>query len=312
MHARSFWAMTAKIMNSKSGGILCALLLAVSLSAGAQDASTAPVAITLIAIQAAGSSVTMGDGTFGPRIPEAISYDFHMSKYPVTNGLFAQFVTDNGYGTRGYWTASGWAWKRAKTAPLFWKSSAFNGIDQPVVGVSWYEAVAFCNWLSAKEGLAPAYDDEGRAKLDAAGYRLPTEVEWEYASAKGAPDQAERLFPWGDEPNVQNAVSNVPPSHAPRTENVDSRSPQGDTPQGLADMSGNVWEWCSDNFQGDPEIASGTDRYYFVADSPQQRFVLHGGSWVISFMGGLHARFRSFSSDPGSLYNAVGFRVVRP
>ena len=299
-------------MRRKLRPVVSALLLVGALSAWGQAASTGPVGITLIAIQAAGSSVTMGDGTFGPRVSEAISYDFQMSKYPVTNRLFGQFVNDNGYGTREYWTANGWAWKRSKTAPLFWKNSAFNGADQPVVGVSWYEAVAFCNWLSAKEGLAPAYDDTGRAKLDAAGYRLPTEVEWVYASAKGAPDQAERLFPWGDEPNVQNAVSNVPPSHAPRTENVDSRSPQGDTPQGLADMSGNVWEWCSDNFQGDPEIESGTDRYYFAADSREQRFVLHGGSWVISFIGGLRARFRSFSSDPGSLYNAVGFRVVHP
>jgi formylglycine-generating enzyme required for sulfatase activity len=304
--------MINRIVSRKVPAVVLALLLLASLSAWAQTPSTEPVSVALIAIHAAGSSVSMGDGTFGPKISQALSYDFQMAKYPVTNGLFAQFLADNGYTSRELWTSNGWAWKRTKASPLFWKSSAFNGADQPVVGVSWYEAVAFCNWLSTKEGLAPAYDGSGRARLDATGYRLPTEVEWEYASAKGAPDQAERIFPWGDEPNVQYAVSNVPPSHAPRTENVGSRSPQGDTPQGLADMSGNVWEWCSDNFQGDPEIAVETDHYYFVSDARDQRFVLHGGSWVISFMGGLHAKFRSFSSDPGSLYNAVGFRVVRP
>ena len=221
--------MTAQLKKSKKWRlvpVLSALLLLAPLSSWGQAEPTGTIGITLIAIHAAGSSVTMGDGTYGPRIAETLSSDFQMSKYPVTNGLFAQFVDDNGYGTKEYWTTTGWAWKRSKTSPLFWKSSTFNGADQPVVGVSWYEAVAFCNWLSAKEGLTPAYDETGRAKLDATGYRLPTEVEWEYASAKGAPDQAERVFPWGDEPNAQNAVSNVPPSHAPRTENVDSRSPR--------------------------------------------------------------------------------------
>ncbi len=279
--------------------------------AAAPAASPASPTLALIALKAAGASITLGDGTFGPKISESISYDFSMSKYPVTNGAFAQFIADNGYGTRSYWTAHGWAWKGSRTQPQFWASKAFEGSERPVVGVSWYEAVAFCNWLSAKEGLTPAYDDAGRAHLDASGYRLPTEVEWEYASAKGAPDQPERIYPWGDSPEAQNAVSSVPPSEATATEDVQSRSPHGDTPQGLADMSGNVWEWCSDNFQGDPEIASVADRYYFVSDSRGERFSLHGGSWVISFLGGLRTRFRNFSSEPDALYNVVGFRVVR-
>jgi formylglycine-generating enzyme required for sulfatase activity len=286
------------------------VLLLASFTGWGQSAPAAGLA--LVPIKAAGSSITMGDGSYGPRVSEVLSYDFSMAKYPVTNGDFGLFIADNGYGTRSYWTANGWAGKGSRASPQYWKSSDFDGANQPVVGVSWYEAAAYCNWLSAKEGLAPAYDDTGRAHLDASGYHLPTEVEWEYASAKGAPDLPERLFPWGDTPKAQNAVSNVAPGQAARTENVDSRSPQGDTPQGLADMSGNVWEWCSDNFQSDGEITGGTDRYYFVNDSREQRFVLHGGSWVISFLGGLHAKFRSFSSQPSALYNAVGFRVVRP
>jgi formylglycine-generating enzyme required for sulfatase activity len=291
---------------------MAALLVFLLASFPGWGQSAAGGSVALIPIKAAGSSVTMGDGSYGPQVSEVLSYDFQMAKYPVTHGEFAQFIVDNGYATRSFWTANGWAWKGSRTAPQFWQSRDFDGANQPVVGVSWYEAAAYCNWLSAREGLAPAYDDSGHAHLDASGYRLPTEVEWEYASAKGAPDQPERIFPWGDTPSAQNAVSNVPPSQAPRTENVDSKSPQGDTPQGLADMSGNVWEWCSDNFQSDSDIAGGTDRYYFVADSRDQRFVLHGGAWVISFLGGLHAKFRSFSSQPSAVYNAVGFRVVRP
>ena len=292
--------------------IALALLFLGTVSAWGQATTAADEGIPLVALHAAGSSVSMGDGSFGPRVSEALSRDFSMSRYPITNEEFALFVQDGGYTTRDFWTANGWAWKGARTSPEFWKTGAFDGARQPVVGVSWYEAVAYCNWLSTKEGLAPAYDDAGRARLDASGYRLPTEVEWEYASARGSPDEAERIFPWGDAPDARNAVSNVAPAHATRTADVDSLSPQGDTPQGLADMSGNVWEWCSDNFQADPEITSGTDRYYFVSDSRGQRFVLHGGSWVISFLGGLRARFRSFSSQPDARFNAVGFRVVHP
>ncbi len=65
--------------------------------------------------------------------------------------------------------------------------------------MSWYIAVAFCNWLFDKEGLARAYDNAGLANLFASGYRLPTEVEWEYAAAKGAlAEPVERIYAYGD------------------------------------------------------------------------------------------------------------------
>jgi formylglycine-generating enzyme required for sulfatase activity len=268
--------------------------------------------ITLVTIHAAGDSFTMGDGTFGPGTVETLTSDFSISKFLITNGQFEQFISGGGYAEQSYWTTNGWAWKGRKDRPAYWTDRRFNGADQPVVGVSWYEAVAFCNWLSVKEGLAPAYDRSGHLDLTSSGYHLPTEVEWEYAAAKGGPGESRRIYPWGDGWDPALAVCRVWPGRAVKTADVGSKSPQGDTPQGLTDMAGNVWEWCSDNDQGDPGIArsASSDRYYFQGDSLWQRFVLRGGAWVIDFSTGMRTAFRSFSSSPGLRYDVYGFRVA--
>jgi formylglycine-generating enzyme required for sulfatase activity len=280
----------------------------------AQEVLQAKTGIALIAIHAAQDSFTFGDGNFGPGVSETLTSDFYLSKYPVTNSEFGQFVFDGGYTERSYWTANGWAWKGKKTQPAYWTDRKFNGPDQPVVGVGWYEAVAFCNWLSTKEGLTPMYDPSGRVDLAASGYRLPTEVEWEYAAAKGAPGQAKRVYPWGDTWDPALAVCQARPDDARNTADVGSKSPQGDTPQGLADMAGNVWEWCSDNYEGNEAIAASglsSDRYYFQGDSLGLAFVLRGGAWVIDFPSGLRSDFRKFSISPGYRYDVFGFRVLR-
>jgi formylglycine-generating enzyme required for sulfatase activity len=277
--------------------------------AGAQSATE----IVFIEICSAGDSFTMGEGSLGPNVWQTISYNFSISKFPITNSQFGEFIADGGYAERSYWTANGWAWKGKILQPAYWNEPKFNGPDQPIVGVSWYEAVAYCNWLSLKEGLTPAYDGCGRANLGASGYRLPTETEWEYAAAKGAPDQAERIYPWGDTWNPKNAVCRVAPARASNTAPVGSRSPQGDTPQGLADMSGNVWQWCSDNAQSDDEIARSPhlDRYCFRSDSMTEYMVLRGGSWYNDFQNGFRSAFRSFTTLPGNRHRVCGFRIVR-
>jgi formylglycine-generating enzyme required for sulfatase activity len=271
--------------------------------------ATRQFAVDEININAAGDSFIMGDGSYGPNVTQAISYNYKMSKYEVTNALFAQFIADGGYSTQSYWTGNGWAWKASTTQPEYWTDSSYNGPNQPVVGVGWYEAVAFCNWLSLKQGLTPAYDSLGHANLSATGYRLPTEGEWEYAAAKGAPGQAERIYAYGNTWDTSKVVDSSDGLSGPA--NVGSLSPAGDTPQGLADMSGNVWEWCGDNWQSDGSVASGTDRYYFTSDSTSQSFILRGGSWG-GYYGEYYFRsaFRLYLS-PGIRYGCIGFRVVR-
>jgi formylglycine-generating enzyme required for sulfatase activity len=259
-------------------------------------------------ILAANDSFQMGDGLYGPNKPETISYDFWISRKEITNAQFLQFINDNGYITQSYWTANGWTWKGGTSQPAFWTDSNFNGANQPVVGVSWYEAVAFCNWRSLQDLLTPAYNSLGQVNPSASGYRLPTEVEWEYAAAKGRSGQAERIYAWGDtwDPNMAVCGLSTPP--ASKTADVGSKSLAGDTPQGLCDMSGNVREWCSDNGQSDASVASATDRYYFMDDS--WTFLSRGGSWWHAGEGLFRCAYR-YESSPSVRSDHDGFRVVR-
>jgi len=149
---------------------------------------------------------------------------YEIGEAPVTNSEFVPFVRGGLYLDRSVWSEEGFRWKEANgiVAPRFWEHSAWNdylGSDQPVVGVSWYEAEAFARW---------------------AGGRLPTETEWERA-ARG--DDGRR-FPWGDEWVPAYAAHR---GGARRTLAVRS-IPQNRSPHGLYDCAGNVWEWCADTF----------------------------------------------------------------
>ncbi len=289
------------------------IFLPLSWSAFAESGYGHAVENVLVLSGAAGDSFTMGDGTVGPNVRQTISYDFHISRHPITNAEFAEFMEDGGYGTREYWTVNGWRWKGRTAKPAHWAESDFNGPLQPIVGVTWYEAVAYCNWRSAKEGLDLAYDASGRPLLDKTGYRLPTEVEWEYAAAKGGPGASERVFPWGDTWRHENLSCSVPPLKRKKTAAVGSYSPRGDTPQGVAEMSGNVWEWCCDNAQRDTalHVSIRTDRCHFNNDAPYMRMMLRGGSWGNDFVNGFRCSFRGFFTSPSNRYNVIGFRVVR-
>jgi hypothetical protein len=148
-----------------------------------------------------------------------IGEPYYLSRYLVTNSQYAMFIADGGYREDRHWSTEGWEWKveqRVKE-PRLWHHPLWNCPNQPVVGVSWYEANAFCHW---------------------AGGRLPTEEEWE-AAARGAEG---RKYPWGSdwEDGICNSVeSGLGVASAvglfPR-----SRTP-GDS---LEDMAGNAFEWC--------------------------------------------------------------------
>ena len=175
--------------------------------------------------------------------------------------------------------------------PAFWNDSQFNGEKQPVVGVSWYEAVAFCNWLGEKYSR---------------GFRLPTEAEWEKA-ARGADDA--RVYPWGDRYEINRA--NTAELGVGRTSPADS-FPRGASPFGVLDMSGNVFEWTlskwGKNWQ-EMEFA-----YPYRADDGREDIegssarVMRGGSWFnpsVEAQVWHRARFL-----PGSRGSNIGFRVV--
>jgi formylglycine-generating enzyme required for sulfatase activity len=177
---------------------------------------------------------------------------YRMAKYPVTNAQYAKFVEAGGYSTERWWTKPGWQTRQAEkwTQPLHWTDAKWKGPEQPVVGVSWYEAVAFCQWLSEATG----------EKI-----MLPTEAQWQYA----AQGDDGRAFPWGNEWDAGRCNNNVAGKGIGRTTPVQQYEGKGDSPFGVVDMAGNVWEWCLTAFLGGKNDLDGTDRR-----------MLRGGSWA--------------------------------
>jgi formylglycine-generating enzyme required for sulfatase activity/energy-coupling factor transporter ATP-binding protein EcfA2 len=163
-----------------------------------------------------------------------LDYDFQIARFPVTNAEYARFIAAGGYAQQEWWTKHSWQYKqKAKwKEPRYWDDNLFNNPSQPVVGVSWYEAAAYCRWLTAQghaQGWLPK-DQE---------IRLPTSLEWERA----ARHTDQRPYPWGHEDPT--------PERANYTETEIGRpSPVGCFAAGAAvcgaqDMAGNVLEWLA-------------------------------------------------------------------
>jgi formylglycine-generating enzyme required for sulfatase activity len=168
--------------------------------------------------------------------------------------------------------------------PEYWKNDEFNHSQQPVVGVCWNEARAYCAWLSAQTG---------------GSYRLPTEAEWESA-ARG---KEGRRFVYGNEFDA--SCGNTLETHIRRTTSV-GVFPAGHTTEGLMDMTGNVWEWTSSLYLPYPYRAA-DGRENPISESGRR--VLRGGSWG-SGQDGARAASR-FDGPPNFRDFSIGFRVVR-
>ena len=221
---------------------------------------------------------------------------FAIGKYPVTNAEYAEFIEARGYETEKFWTAMGWKWQRGRIGqdplPAFWREPRLNQPRCPVVGVSWYEAAAFCIWLGER---------------DNARYRLPTEAEWEYA-ARGA-NQA-RNFPWGDA--FERGRANTAEAHFGGTTPV-SHFPAGVSPFGVWDLAGNVFEWTSSKWGTNWQELEFP--YPYRADDGREEAegsgarVMRGGSWFNGYQEALCAyRSRYLAGSRGS---NIGFRVAR-
>ena len=194
------------------------------------------------------------------------------------------------------------------------KASAY-----PCIEVSWYGAAAYCNYLSAMEGLTPCYDlTDWSCDLDKDGYRLPTEAEWEKA-ARG--DLAGKRFPWGD--TITHCQANYQSSSAQTYDLSPTRgyhpdwavlgipytSPAGSFPatgEGLYDMIGNVGEWCNDWYSGSYYGSSpGNDPTGPVTGS---RRIMRGGIWGFT-SNNIRVAYR-WNLSP-TTHGYLGFRPVR-
>lgn len=227
-----------------------------------------------------GGTFTMGsnDGDDDERPPHSVTVSaFKMSKTEITNAQYNACVQAKQCTPQQWKDCITWASK---------PTTAFQGADQPVVCVDWNQAKAFARWIGG----------------DA---RLPTEAEWEYA-ARG---ETGRKYPWGDapEPSCDRAVygSHSKECRVERTACVCSQT-SGNTPGGLCDTAGSVWEWVED-WQGAYAKEAQNDPTGPVTGPGR---VLRGGSWffVASDLRGA-GRFRA---GPTSRSLDVGFRVVVP
>ena len=231
---------------------------------------------------------TMGNdnGPIDERPSHSIYLDvFWIDKTEVTIEMFSQFVTETGYQTTaevngfGY-TRLDYDWQEVPHAN--WMDPDGDGVPDlsylPVTQVSWYDAQAYCAWV---------------------GRRLPTEAEWEKA-ARGTDG---RIFPWGDITpdssllsfNKESGISQV------------GSYPNGASPYGALDMSGNVWEWTADWY----------DVHYYetlVTENPKgpisgERRVLRGGAWDTGLKN-IRITHRD-SSEPQEYNDALGFRCAK-
>ncbi len=230
---------------------------------------------------------------------------FALGKYPVTNSEYAEFISARGYEIETYWTRMGWKWMRGRigqeAVPGFWHEPRLNQARLPVVGVSWYEAVAFCNWRT--EQVKAGNKETGKQVT----FRLPSEAEWEYA-ARG--ENNPRNFPWGEK--FERGRANTAEAGFGGTTPV-SHFPAGVSPFGVWDMAGNVFEWTLSKWGSNWQELQFV--YPYRADDGREEVessgarVMRGGSWFNPYQEALCAyRSRYLAGSRGS---NIGFRVLK-
>lgn len=215
---------------------------------------------------------------------------FYIAKYPITYAQFQTFIDaeDGFYDLRWWQGLAADDNHRRQPDDQRWKIAT-----HPRDNVSWYDAMAFCRWLSSKLGGESALEKVLEWKIC-----LPTEQEWEKA-ARGTDG---RIYPWGDEykagyANIDERRLVVGGKYLGQTTPVGSY-PQGASPYGVLDMCGNVWEWCLNKYGNPASTGLG-------GDAPR---VVRGGSWYYA-RNPARAAYRDLISPPNSRNNLRGFRV---
>lgn len=203
--------------------------------------------------------------------------EFRMTKYPITNGQYQFFIdSEDGYCNPEWWQFSSFArtWRAKHPQP---QPSSFKGNERPREMVSWYDAMAFCRWLSAKTGM---------------NLTLPTQAQWQRA----AQGDDNRQYPWGntfDKDNANTRESQI------RMSTIVMRYPQGASPYGVMDLAGNLWEWC---------LNSRGEHHSPVDITNNKKRAVQGGSFVSDYQRS-QISFHYYL-NPQTFYGSIGFRVV--
>ena len=185
------------------------------------------------------------------------------------------------------WSEEGWQWREENEIyePEYLHDRKWNAPNFPVVGISWYEAEAYANWLSERTGHQ---------------YRLPTEAEWEKA-ARGTKGFK---YPWGEQ--FDKNLCNSFEARLHRTSPV-GIFPKGKSPYGCFDMAGNVWEWCSDRYNKKYSANSSDKNPKGPSDCADR--VLRGGCWSSNTRNCRSADH--YRNDPRNRDGSLGFRILQ-
>ena len=214
---------------------------------------------------------------------------FLLDRHAVSNRHFQRFVQAGGYDSLEIWPSEIWPSvsrfidRTGRAGPLDWEDGKFPAgkADHPVVGICWYEAMAYARWV---------------------GKRLPTAAEWQKAG--GWPEQLSggncNRYPWGDLFDPER--TNLWPSNIRRTVPVDA-FPNGATPNGILQMSGNVWEWLDDPLETIPTEAGEA----FHPWRPMRRIM--GGAFNTYFPGEATCQFITGQAELDRREN-IGFRCA--
>lgn len=207
---------------------------------------------------------------------------FEIGKYPITNAQFAKFIEAGGYSNDIWWTQAGIVHRDEEQwiQPRFWQDTAFMGDDKPVVGISWYESIAFSLWLSHVTGEQIS---------------LPTEQQWQRA----AQGNTKQIFVWGNHWDGRLCNHNVNKEGVGQPSSVRQYEGKGDSPFGVVDMAGNIWEWCLTLFE------TGSHDIHEIGAR-----CLRGASWSNTVIDYYRAINRNWGT-PDFWFDSGGFRIVR-
>ena len=228
---------------------------------------------------------------------------FYIGAKEVTNREFRQFSPEH--------------------APAPFSGFELGGDEQPASRIAWRDAVRFCNWLSQKEGLPPAYEERGRDVVliepVGTGYRLPTEAEWAWA-ARFAAGASNHRFPWGGEAEPAPGSGNYADASAAGIvssallsyrDGFPVASPvgaNGANKLGLFDVGGNVAEWVHDRYRIYPRSSSAAPVKDPKGPETGGLRVIRGSSWKTASETQLRLAYRDYGKEGRE---DVGFRIAR-